>query len=151
MRPGAHLARWQLMSEQLTYEPRSEKPYPIDGLRAAIRANRISFPVPVPIFPSQHRADAQWRMAELYFVHGWSPDTLAQRYRVTSTRVRQALRNWVRRAKTLGYLQPIPAVEERQIALAAGAGGGWWHEPEVQPIIAAAVFLPGPESRQEHV
>lgn len=79
----------------------------IDELRDAIRANRVSFPVPVPVFPSQYRADVQWRLAELYLVHGWSPGRLAERYNISGTRVRQSVRSWVRRARTLGYLQPV--------------------------------------------
>src|ERR1700686_1539785 len=100
-------------------EVHEARTHPIDDLRAAIQANQISFPVPVPIFAYQHRADAQWRIVELYFVHGWSPESLARRYRVTSTRIRQTLRSWVRRAKTLEYLQAIPAAEMPEMAMAA--------------------------------
>jgi hypothetical protein len=84
-----------------------EKSPHLDDLREAIRANRIHFPVPVPIFPRQYRADVQWRLAELYLVHGWRPERLAQRYGISCTRVRQSVRNWVCRARTLGYLQPV--------------------------------------------
>jgi hypothetical protein len=83
---------------------RNEK---LNDLRAAIQANQVTFPVPVPIFASEYRADVQWRVAELYFVHGWSPVRLAARYRISSSRVRQSLRSWARRARTVGYLQPI--------------------------------------------
>jgi|HubBroStandDraft_5_1064220.scaffolds.fasta_scaffold1593906_1 hypothetical protein len=79
----------------------------ICDLRSAIRLNRISFPVPVPVFASQHRPDVQWRLAELYFIHGWSPVKLAERYGVSSRRVRQSLHNWASRARMRGYLQPV--------------------------------------------
>jgi hypothetical protein len=79
----------------------------IDSLRAAIRANQVAFPVPVPLFRSQNRADLQWRFVALYFVHGWSPARLASRYNVSARRVRQQLRSWVRRAASLGYLPSI--------------------------------------------
>jgi hypothetical protein len=85
---------------------------PIDRLRTAIHANEIVFPVPVPIFPRQYRADVQWRIAELYFVHGWSPTRLAARYEVSSTRVRQLLRCWVQKALSVGYLQTMPPVSK---------------------------------------
>ena len=85
----------------------------------AVQSNQISFPVPVPIFPYQHRADVQWRLALLYFVHGWSPVRLAERYKISSARVRQSLRGWVRRAMTLGYLQPIPAEEPMMLPRAS--------------------------------
>jgi hypothetical protein len=94
----------------------------IDGLRAAIQANQVTFPVPVPVFIWQHRADVQWRLAELYFVHGWSPPQLGRRYRISCSRVRQSLRNWVNRAKMQGYLQPVPAEEDIRPALTMAAG-----------------------------
>jgi hypothetical protein len=81
----------------------------INDLRTEIRANRVSFPHPVPSFANQYRCDTQWRLAELYFIHNWTPEKLAIRYRVCPTRIRQSIRNWVRCALTLGYLQPIPS------------------------------------------
>lgn len=84
----------------------------LPDLRIAIRTNRVSFPVPVPVFARQYCAETQWRMAELYLVHGWSPLQLSERYSISCTRVRQSLRSWVHRARTLGYLQPIPAETE---------------------------------------
>lgn len=92
-----------------TADSLSEPNQQIDDLRTAIRANQVSFPVPVPVFSNQYRSDIQWRLVELYFVHGWSPGRLAQRYHVSATRIRQSLRSWVRRARTLGYLQTVPA------------------------------------------
>jgi hypothetical protein len=77
----------------------------IDNLRALIRSNEVSFPVPVPVFTSEYRADVQWRLAELYFVHGWSPARLAERYNISARRVRQSLHSWACRARTKGYLQ----------------------------------------------
>ena len=80
-------------------------------LRAAIRNNEVSFPSQVPVFPCQSRADIQWRLAELYFVHNWSCSDLGRRYGVTMERVRQLVSQWARRAAALGYLQEIPAAE----------------------------------------
>ena len=77
-------------------------------LRLAIRMSRVSFPSQVPLFPHQYRPEAQWRIAALYFVQGWSFGQLAKRYGVSCGRVRQALRKWVQRAAELGYLQRIP-------------------------------------------
>jgi Sigma-70, region 4 len=76
-------------------------------LRRAIQENEISFPAQVPIFPKQSRADIQWRVVELYFVRNWSPRGIAQRYQITSERVRQVISQWVRRATALGYLEVI--------------------------------------------
>jgi hypothetical protein len=95
-------------------------------LRKAIRANRVVFPVPVPIFPCQHRADIQWRLVELYFVHGWSCTHLGQRYKVTDRRIQQLIQRWVARAKALGYLQAIPTEQPEPVRMnsesfAAGA------------------------------
>ena len=80
----------------------------IDELRNAIQANRISFPVPVPIFATQFRPDIQWRLVELYFIRGWSSKQLADRYGVTSRRIQQSLQHWAGRAMARGYLQEIP-------------------------------------------
>lgn len=101
----------------------------IDKLRDAIRANRVSFPVPVPVFVCQYRADIQWRLAELYLVHGWLPARLAQRYNISCTRVRQSVRGWVRRARTLGYLQTVPP-ETESATLAVRASS---HLAHLQP------------------
>src|ERR1700722_8810879 len=80
----------------------------IDVLRKAIRANRVNFPVPVPIFPSQFRPDIQWRVVLLYFIHGWSAKQLADRYGVTTRRIQQSLQLWADCAVSRGYLQEIP-------------------------------------------
>jgi hypothetical protein len=79
----------------------------LDQLRSAIRNNRVSFPIPVPVFARQYRADIQWRLAELYLIHGWSAAMLADRYGISRSRVRQSVRHWVQQAHTLGYLQPV--------------------------------------------
>ena len=52
--------------EELSQGPR------INSLRDSIQANEVHFPVPIPIFPYQHRPEIQWRLVELYFVRGWS-------------------------------------------------------------------------------
>jgi Homeodomain-like domain len=80
----------------------------LPDVRFAIRNSLISFPAQVPMFAKQNVADVQWRLATLYLVHGWSCAQLAQRYGVTRGRVGQAIRKWVERAATLGYLQRIP-------------------------------------------
>ena len=77
-------------------------------LRTAIQNNQISFPSQVPIFACQSRADIQWRLVELYFVHNWSCLELGDRYNVAMERIRQLLTQWVQRAAVLGYLQEIP-------------------------------------------
>ena len=80
----------------------------LDHLRSAIQENRVIFPLPVPVFTRQYRADIQWRLAELYLIHGWSAAMLADRYGISRSRVRQSVRHWVHRAHTLGYLQQVP-------------------------------------------
>ena len=96
------------MFERIAAEPTLSQGTRIDELRDAIKANRLSFPVPVPIFPSQFRPDIQWRLVELYFVRGWSSRQLAERYGVTARRIQQSLQHWVGRAMERGYLQEIP-------------------------------------------
>jgi hypothetical protein len=93
---------WQSTAAESAQWPR------IDIVRSAIQANRVSFPVPVPVFARQFRPDIQWRLAGLYFIHGWTCHQLAQRYRVTPHRIRQSLNAWVAHATAQGYLQRIP-------------------------------------------
>ena len=141
---------WQNTAEALNDEPR------IDELRQAIHANRIHFPVPVPIFQSQFRPDIQWRLVELYFIRGWSSKKLADRYGVTARRIQQSLRHWAGRAMERGYLQDIPpdavmrgntsgpslsAVELVRPAAAVSQPSGFL------PIPAAALDPAGPASR----
>ena len=80
----------------------------IDELRMAIKANRVNFPVPVPVFPAQFRPEIQWRLVELYFIRGWSSRQLAERYGVTARRIQQSIQHWVDLAVSRGYLQVIP-------------------------------------------
>jgi hypothetical protein len=79
-------------------------------LRTAIQNNVVSFPSQIPRFDCQSRADVQWRLAELYFIHSWTCPELGRRYGVTMERARQLVFNWVQRAIALGYLQEIPAL-----------------------------------------
>lgn len=92
---------------------RTQREVPISSerlprLRLAIQTSRLSFPAQVPVFSRQYRPDAQWRIATLYLVQGWSCERLAERYGVTRGRIRQVIRRWVERAEALGYLQRIP-------------------------------------------
>jgi hypothetical protein len=124
----------------------------IEHLRAAIQANQLTFPVPVPVFVWQHKAEVQWRLAELYFVHGWSTERLGARYRVSGSRVRQSLRSWVHRARTLGYMQPVPPEADIRGALvfdnpAAFAAA----QPPSPPALLANLFTPASGIEQKHV
>jgi hypothetical protein len=88
-------------------------------LREAIRTNRVSFPSQVPTFPKHDRPDLQRRLAQLYFVLGWSCSMIGERYRLAPTRVRQILNTWRCQAARTGYLQHIPPSEViSQLALA---------------------------------
>jgi hypothetical protein len=80
----------------------------IGHLRSAIRANRVSFPSQVCTFAKHDRADLHWRVVLLYFVLGWSCESIACRYGFTEQRLRQILKAWVRRAVQNGYIQRIP-------------------------------------------
>jgi len=100
----------------------------LDALRNAIRANRVSFPAQVPIFACQHRAEVQWRLVALYFVHGWPVKRIAERYKVTTRRIQQLLRQWVSRARTLGYLQEIPTENACEVPALSASHRSWEDE-----------------------
>jgi hypothetical protein len=78
------------------------------ALRAAIRTNQVSFPAQVPIFHKQARPDLQWRLAELYFIHGWSFLELGKRYNLTPQRIIQIVNGWRSRVTSLGLIKDIP-------------------------------------------
>ncbi len=93
----------------------------LNDLRQAIRANRVSFPAQVPVFPKHDRPDLQRKMVQLYFVLGWSCGSIANRYGMLRQRVQQILNTWKRRAVQTGYIQDIPLPEEYS-ELAGGQG-----------------------------
>lgn len=85
-------------------------------LREAVQKNEVSFPSPTLQFPCQSRPDIQWRVAELFFIHGWTCARLAARYAVTRGRIWWFVRTWVDRAIALGYLQDIPPADMMIVA-----------------------------------
>ena len=130
----------QSLAEALRDGPR------IDDLREAIKANRVSFPTPVPIFPTQFRPDIQWRMVELYFIRGWSSRRLSERYGVTARRIQQSLQHWVGRAVARGYLQAIPSdgfpmAPGIHVRAVAGPPGIPENPPQFVPIPANAASV----------
>jgi hypothetical protein len=80
------------------------------AVREAVREHRVSFPAQLPLFEKQCQVDIQWRVVLLFFVLGWSYDAIGRRYGLGSQRIRQLIRNWLKRAFVTGYVQPIPAV-----------------------------------------
>jgi two-component system KDP operon response regulator KdpE len=94
----------------------------IDKLRKALRANQVSFPNPVPVFPRHDRADLQWKLALLYFVRGWHCEDIALRYGLLPQRVHQILKTWTRRAIEKGYVEYFPPSEVLGEMLAAHPG-----------------------------
>jgi len=89
----------------------------LHSLRKAVQANRVAFPIPIPIFAKQQRADIQWRVVDLYFVRGWSSKQLATRYDVSDRRIQQLLQHWVIRAKSVGFLQAIATEATENVTL----------------------------------
>jgi hypothetical protein len=83
----------------------------LDQLRAAVRANLVTFPGSVPTFERHDRPDLQWRIVQLYFTHGWGYETIAIRFGLVHQRVAQILKTWKRRAIETGYVQYIPPFE----------------------------------------
>lgn len=77
-------------------------------LRRKLRKNQVSFPAQVPTFAKHDRPDIQCKVAQLFFLSGWSCDRIAQRYGLLRQRVQQVLTIWTRRAIQAGYIQEIP-------------------------------------------
>jgi hypothetical protein len=79
-----------------------------DQLRLAIRNNLVTFPSQVPVFERHDRPDLQRRIVQLYFLLGWSCETIAARLGLLRQRIGQVLNTWKRRAVEMGYIQVIP-------------------------------------------
>lgn len=79
-----------------------------DQLRLAIRNNLVTFPSQVPVFERHDRPDLQRRIVQLYFLLGWSCETIAARFGLLRQRIGQVLSTWKRRAVEMGYIQVIP-------------------------------------------
>lgn len=80
-------------------------------LRTAIRNNRISFPAQLPSLSCPPNAEIQWRLAALFFVHGWPCTELGRRYGLCVKYVEKLIQHWTRRAIISGYLQEIPTLD----------------------------------------
>jgi hypothetical protein len=83
----------------------------LSRFRMAIRENRVTFPSQIPSFSCQPRSEIQWRLAELFFVHGWPCTNLGRRYGLCVKHAQKLILHWTSRAINLGYLQEIPALE----------------------------------------
>ena len=70
-------------------------------LQTAIRENLVSVPSQVPVFPNSG-GDIQARMAQLYFLSGWTINQLCERYATSGETVRKYLTEWRVRAVSSG-------------------------------------------------
>jgi DNA-binding winged helix-turn-helix (wHTH) protein len=102
----------------------------LEQLRAAIQKGEVVFPSPAPRFRCQCRPEIQWRVAELYLIHGWTCSRLAARYGVTRGRIWWFVRSWIDRALALGYLQDIPPADTM---IAATSHADVSHRRPVEP------------------
>ena len=83
----------------------------ITDVRTEIRANRVTCPAQIPTFPGSYRPHVQCKVAQLYFLMGWSVAKIADRYRLARSQTRQILNEWKQRAARAGYVQHIPPPE----------------------------------------
>ena len=83
----------------------------ISKLHSAIRANLVSFPSQIPVFPGCGHTDVQHKLVQLYFLFGWTCATIGARYGLARDRVRRVLSAWKWRAANAGYIQRIPFAE----------------------------------------
>jgi len=78
------------------------------GLRQAIKSNAVSFPSQTPCFAGNAGGGAlHWRIAQLYFVRGWSVGRICLRHRLSKQMVRNILSQWRLRAVAAGFVQEI--------------------------------------------
>ena len=94
------------------------------ALQLAVRRNRVCFPAQAPIFGRQPRRDLQWRLAVLYFIHGWSTMEIARRYHLTRERCGQIISDWRVRAVNMGYIQDVTPGDLDDLRLLAAKARG---------------------------
>jgi hypothetical protein len=112
----------------------------VDQLRAAVRANLVSFPSSVPTFERHDRPDLQWKIVQLYFTRGWGYETIALRFGLVHQRVAQILKTWKRRAIETGYIQHIPPFEPLPMPAANAAVP----PPQIPAFVVVPAHLPTP-------
>jgi hypothetical protein len=90
-------------------QPRWEFPASFGNalLREAIRNNSVSFPAQTPCFASNAHGGLYWRIAQLYYVSGWSLGRICRRHRLSKQMVRNILTQWRVRAIAGGLVQEI--------------------------------------------
>ncbi len=111
--PQAYPARVYLFPSR-TLNPNAFEACTPSQLRRKLRTNQVSFPAQVPTFAKHDRPDVQRKVAQLYFLFGWSCLRIAQRYGLLRQRVQQILTTWMRRAIQAGYIQEIPPIAPLQ-------------------------------------
>ncbi len=77
------------------------------ALRLALERNLISFPSQIPAFLKRSGGDTQERIAQLYFVRGWTVRNLCDRFCLSKAMVHKLLWEWRVRAVAAGYIQDI--------------------------------------------
>jgi hypothetical protein len=77
------------------------------GLRQAIKTNSVSFPAQTPCFAGNGGGGLHWRIAQLYFVSGWSVRRICLRHDLSKQMVRNILSQWRLRAVAAGFVQEI--------------------------------------------
>jgi len=105
------IVAWLPRASQARARQQNIEEMDIGRVRAAIRANRASFPSQVPAFPSCGQPELQHKLVQLFFVRGWNCGVIAARYGLTGRRVRSILNAWKWRAANAGYIQHIPPEE----------------------------------------
>jgi hypothetical protein len=115
----------------IVFRQHSVEEIDIKNLRTAIRANWVSFPSQIPVFPSSASPELQSKLVQLYFVLGWNCADIANRYGIVEQRVRDILHGWKFRAANAGYLQHIPPEQAiNQLKIMSMVRNGTWAPSE---------------------
>ena len=91
--------------------PRHIEKMSLGKLREAIGANRVSFPSPIPAFPTRDRLDLQPKLAELYFVWRRDIEAIGAECGLSFWQVRDILNAWKHEAASAEYIRHIPSAE----------------------------------------
>lgn len=76
-------------------------------LRSLIQRNLVTFPSQMPHFHRRGSRELSHRIAQLFFLRGWSVKAISRRYGISKAAVQKRLNEWRIRAVESGYIQEI--------------------------------------------
>lgn len=113
-------------------------------LRLALRQNLVSFPSQVPTLFGCSGHHTSERVAQLYFVRGWSVRNICDRYGLQKYVAHKLITEWRIRAIAAGYIQDIHPEALEALARAH------YSQADEEEIPGASVWVSAPPAGYDH-